>query len=442
MKRTVVIIPARYGSSRFEGKPLADVYGKSLVRRVWMQCCKAVPPDDIYIATDSRAISNHCRDHKMQVIMTSDRCKTGTDRVYEAARSLHATTIINVQGDEPMVDPNDIKEAIRKHNACPSKVFCGMAPIVDESRFVSPSVPKMVVDRESNLLYASRAAIPSSKASRFQGANQQVCVYAFSPENLHKFYETPKTPMESIEDIEILRFLEMGVGVEMINMKPTIAVDYLSDIKQYAKSVLSTYKTWFFDCDGVILDSNKLKTQAFYEVAKPYGEDIANDFVHYHRTNGGISRFEKFNKLWRDMLNLKQDGVDELVQKYGEICHRKLLQCNVTPGFTDFLSCIRGRKIVVSGSEEKELRSIFQLRSLHSEFDAIYGSPKNKLDIISELSFDHPAVLVGDSRYDYEVAAELGLSFIFMSGFTEFEDWEEYFSDKDVMIVNDMRCLE
>ena len=105
----VLIIPARYNSSRFPGKPLTLLKGKSMIRRVYDQCLKAVPRDSIYVATEDRRIADHCKKNNIQFIMTSDECLTGTDRLCEVSKLVEADYYINIQGDEPLFNPIDIQ---------------------------------------------------------------------------------------------------------------------------------------------------------------------------------------------------------------------------------------------------------------------------------------------------------------------------------------------
>lgn len=231
----VVIIPARYKSSRFPGKPLVDISGKSLIQRVWMQCVEAFSSDKVFIATDDERIVNHCRKNDMQYITTSNDCLTGTDRVAYAYRRLYKEyeTIINVQGDEPLIEPGDILKVARAHNEFPFRPYCGMCKIKSKKEFKNPNTVKVVIDSNGWLLYASRAGIPTDKKLGFQSAYKQVCIYAFSPYDLSLFTGSGKTALESIEDIEFLRFLDRGHQVKMVEVSgSSIAVDVPEDIEK------------------------------------------------------------------------------------------------------------------------------------------------------------------------------------------------------------------
>jgi len=228
----VIIIPARFESSRLPGKPLVDLCGKSMIQRVWEQCCFALPKELVYVATDSLKISEHCQALGIQTVMTPSSCLTGTDRVYEAAKIIEADIYINVQGDEPLINPNDIKKIIATSNCNPKNIVNAMCPITCEEDFYSSTVPKVVVRPDGRLLYMSRAGIPTDKKQKFISAKKQVCIYAFPKASLENFANVQsKTPLEEVEDIEILRFLELGYEINMIEVSSSsVAIDIPADI--------------------------------------------------------------------------------------------------------------------------------------------------------------------------------------------------------------------
>lgn len=227
-----VVIPARYQSSRFPGKPLIDILGKSMIQRVWERCCIAVGQDKVYIATDSDKIQSAATEFGAQVIMTSSYCLTGTDRLAEANKQLDCEFVINVQGDEPLIEPNDIISVIKEYQQRPETVVNAMCPITAEDEFRSFTVPKVVTSQSGNLLYMSRSPIPVSKTNSFSFGFKQVCIYAFSKAHLTFFAShQQKTAIEEVEDIEILRFLENDIPVQMIKVaSSSIAVDVPLDV--------------------------------------------------------------------------------------------------------------------------------------------------------------------------------------------------------------------
>jgi 3-deoxy-manno-octulosonate cytidylyltransferase (CMP-KDO synthetase) len=229
-----IVIPARFASSRFPGKPLAPILGKPMIRRVWERCVEAVPPERVYVATDDERIRAACMEFGARVLMTSSDCLTGTDRVAAAALALRHAFIVNVQGDEPMLDPTDIISVARAHSEHPSAVTNAMSPIDNEADYLSRNVPKVVAAPDGRLLYMSRAPLPADKSGAFRGAHRQVCIYAFAREHLVRFAACPsKTPIEAIEDIEILRFLELGIEVRMVMLRSgSLSVDTPQDLER------------------------------------------------------------------------------------------------------------------------------------------------------------------------------------------------------------------
>jgi len=236
-KKYAVVIPARYQSSRFPGKPLVKLLGRELILRVWDRCVSAVGVDLVYVATDDERIAQCCESAGAKVLMTKPDCMTGMDRVVQSVQNLQLDFVVNVQGDEPVVDPEAIQRVISLMSCGDFDVVNCMCPILEEEEFRSSTVPKVVCDAEGRLLYMSRAAIPTDKALGLVEAWKQVCIYGISMMGLEKFSSVEnKTPLESIEDIEILRFLEMGCGVHMIETRPgSVAVDIPEDVERAEK---------------------------------------------------------------------------------------------------------------------------------------------------------------------------------------------------------------
>lgn len=230
----LVVIPARYESSRLPGKPLVPLCGVPMIVRTWRQCAKVLEPSRIVVATDDQRIEDVCTGHGIRVVRTSENCLTGTDRVAEVAESIEASTYINVQGDEPVFNPDDLGSLIAEAQRHPADVINGYCEISGEEQFRSPTVPKVVLRPDRRLLYMSRAAIPTGKDLGFRRAHRQVCAYAFPREALQAFTSSRgKTPLEEIEDIEILRFLELGFEVRMIAMSDqSVAVDVPDDVQK------------------------------------------------------------------------------------------------------------------------------------------------------------------------------------------------------------------
>ena len=241
MQKFIVVIPARMASGRLPGKPLININGISLIRRTYLQTIKAVDPKLVYVATDHDDIVAHCNQYDMQVVLTSPECLTGTDRVAEVARSVNAEYYINVQGDEPLMNPDDILKTMEAIHAYPGDVINGYASIHDPELYVSLTIPKVVFRPDGRLLYMSRSPIPGNKAGKFMKSWRQVCVYAFPQKALFAYASrTSKTPLEEMEDLEILRFLEMGYEVRMIELsQESIAVDTPGDVEKVISALNS-----------------------------------------------------------------------------------------------------------------------------------------------------------------------------------------------------------
>jgi 3-deoxy-manno-octulosonate cytidylyltransferase (CMP-KDO synthetase) len=230
-RKFVIVIPARFKSSRFPGKPLAKIKGKPMIYHVWMQCIKAVSRDNVFIATDDKKIQDVCKTYSMNCQMTSSKCKTGTDRMYDFSKKISSEIYINVQGDEPQINPKDIKKIVNLGLRNKDKIFNGMCKIKDHKDGYKSQVPKVVFDKYNNLMYMSRAPIPNNKYLDNKHFYKQICIYSIPKKYLKIFGTTKKTKFEKIEDIEINRFLELGYKVKMIELSDTISVDYPSDLK-------------------------------------------------------------------------------------------------------------------------------------------------------------------------------------------------------------------
>ena len=230
----VVVIPARLGSSRLARKPLAEICEKSMIEHTYDRALEAVPAEKVFIATDSKEIMQVCEKFGAQVLMTSSDCLTGTDRIAEFAQKVSADVYINLQGDEPLMEPDNIKAVIKAGLAAPTSIINGWAWIETEAEFRSRTIPKVIVRQDGRMMYMSRAPIPGTKDNSFQFARKQICVYSFPRKALDAFAKNGgKTSHEEAEDIEILRFAEMGWDVQMIELSGTsIAVDTPEDLER------------------------------------------------------------------------------------------------------------------------------------------------------------------------------------------------------------------
>ena len=233
MPRGAIVIPARYQSSRFPGKPLADILGRSMIQHVYDKCCQAIDPSQVYVATDSHQIKSVVESFNGKVIMTSPDCLTGTDRLAEASDYLNHEFLINVQGDEPMIDPASISLAY-DYMANDSSRVLNCYSKIESNEIDMATVPKVVISESGRLLYMSRGGCPFDKEGSPKARFKQVCIYGFNRDHLLTFRErSAKTTNEVIEDIEILRFLDLDVSVQMLEVSGgTIAVDTPEDLER------------------------------------------------------------------------------------------------------------------------------------------------------------------------------------------------------------------
>ena len=228
----LIVIPARYKSERLPGKPLLNIGGLPMIVRTYNQCAQVADKDKIIVATDSDKIKKVCDNFKIKSMITSSKCLTGTDRVAEVAKKIDCKFYINVQGDEPFFNPIDLKKLILEATKYPNEIINGYTEIKDKELFFNSSIPKLVFDKNNNLLYMSRAPIPANKKYDFQQGWRQVCAYSFPKKELISFAKNKKkTQLEFYEDIEILRFLELGYKVKMLKMSnKSLSVDTKHDL--------------------------------------------------------------------------------------------------------------------------------------------------------------------------------------------------------------------
>ena len=237
MSKIQIIIPARYKSSRLPGKPLIKILGKELILHVAEICEKVVSKDNLFIATENKKIFNFLKKRDYNSIMTSKKCLTGTDRVYEAAKKLNSNIFVNVQGDEPTIKGSDIKKIIAAKKIYPNHIICGYSRI-NVSQINNLNIPKVVMNKNNELIYISRLAIPGTKKEKNLNKVKffkQVCIYAFNYNELKIFGSfTRKGFLEKIEDIELMRYLELtSKKIKMIEVSDgSLSVDIKSDIKK------------------------------------------------------------------------------------------------------------------------------------------------------------------------------------------------------------------
>ncbi len=237
--RSCIVIPARYKSTRFPGKPLAKILGKEMIIHVAEASSKALDKKDIYILTDDIRIKKVVEKNNFNCLITSEKAITGTDRISEVVDELNYDVFVNVQGDEPLVNPLDISKCIELKSNNPAFVVNGYAKISNLNDFYSNNIPKVIIDKNSHLIYMSRSPIPGFKSgeAKLGELKRQVCIYGFSKDDLNFIKSNQiKQYLEYCEDIEILRFIENKKKVLMFECNSnSISVDIPEDLEKVIK---------------------------------------------------------------------------------------------------------------------------------------------------------------------------------------------------------------
>jgi len=214
---------------------------------------------------------------------------------------------------------------------------------------------------------------------------------------------------------------------------------------------LAEYKTLVFDCDGVVLNSNQLKIQAYYDVAIKFGANKtqAQALVDHHVKLGGISRYPKFEYFLHEIMQqaFTEQAMQALLDRFTAEVKRLLTDCEIAPDLMRVREANPHAKwMIISGGDQAELRDIFQQRGIDKMFDAgIFGSPHNKDDILArELAAGNiikPALFIGDSRYDQQASSNAGLDFVFLSAWTDVEGWQDYCANHQITVFNHLGDL-
>lgn len=239
--KSVIVIPARFKSNRFPGKPLVKLLGKPMILWVAELSAKAVGIENVFIATDDEQISTVVTSAGFNTVITSSDCETGTDRVAETISKIEADIYVNVQGDEPLVNPKDIIKIIKAKESHYNEVINGYCPIASIEDPHNINIPKVLFNEDKSLVYMSRKALPGFKDKNKAPSKyfKQVCIYAFSSDELRSYAEFGrKSTLEASEDIEIIRFLEWGQKIRMVETSiGSLAIDIPEDVSAVEKAL-------------------------------------------------------------------------------------------------------------------------------------------------------------------------------------------------------------
>ncbi len=231
--RAIAVIPARYGSTRLEGKPLADILGRPMIQWVYENVEAAGRVEKVIVATDDERIGATARGFGAEVVMTSSGCRTGTERVAEVAGSVDASVVVNVQADEPFVEPALIDRLVEAMEDESVDIATPMTPIRDEHSADNPNVVKVVTDRRGFALYFSRSPIPYRRHQTSFTLYKHIGIYVYRKEVLLRISGLRPTPLEEAEGLEQLRALEHGYRVRLVeSSRDAISVDTREDLEE------------------------------------------------------------------------------------------------------------------------------------------------------------------------------------------------------------------
>lgn len=227
----IIVIPARMKGTRLPGKPLLDFLGRPMIWHVWNNCTKVHDQNKVYVATEDAAIFDYCKSESINCVITS-KAQTAIERIKLFSDDIEADAYINIQGDEPLANSKDIKTILDYNLKYPNRVVFGRCKST-KNDFHNETKAKVVCDINDKLLYSSRAGIPVNNKGEFVNAHRAIWLYAFNKDALDQYYKyRTGTPLEIIEDNEIIRFLEIGIPVYCTDVVgDSWAVDTVEDVE-------------------------------------------------------------------------------------------------------------------------------------------------------------------------------------------------------------------
>jgi 3-deoxy-manno-octulosonate cytidylyltransferase (CMP-KDO synthetase) len=239
--RVIGVIPARYGSSRFEGKVLADIAGKPMIQWVYERAKQSMTLDELFVAVDDPRVQSRVEGFGGKAILTGAYHKSGTDRIAEVVEKIPVDIIVNIQGDQPLIDPNMIDEAVQPMIDNPDIQMSTLKREIEKDEFDDPGVVKVVVDEQDFALYFSRSLIPYPRYDENFRVYEHVGLYVYRKDFLLKISKMPQGYLEKIESLEQLRVLEKGYRILVVETKMDkaagVSVDTPEDIEKVERLI-------------------------------------------------------------------------------------------------------------------------------------------------------------------------------------------------------------
>lgn len=232
--KKIIVIPARYESTRLPGKPLLEISGKPLIHLVYERASGSRLKDRVIIATDDKRIMNAASSFGAEAVMTSSSCKSGTDRVFEAVKDTDADLIVNVQGDEPFIRPDmiDLLFSVMENESPDVATLC--TPVTDNKEYIDPNTVKVVLDKNGFALYFSRSPIPYVRNENSRTIlYKHIGIYGFKADFLKQFVSMQKSRLEETESLEQLRILENGFRIKVLTTHyDGFGIDTMDDLQR------------------------------------------------------------------------------------------------------------------------------------------------------------------------------------------------------------------
>ena len=249
--RIIGVIPARYASSRFPGKPLADICGKAMIWWVYNRAKKVSKLEDVLVATDDERISAYCKKNEIPYVMTSVTCPNHIHRIYEVSLLIDADYYISVNGDEPLIEPSNIEAVLPISQVHGQPFFQSVyRNLSDPAEVLDISNVKIVLDLHNRCMYQSRLPIPSTKGSMEFSYKKAIGIECFNAEALSFFANTPMGILEKIEDIDHLRFLENGIPIVYRQIdSQSLSVDTPADLER-VRAIMSSVEGEYNEGEG------------------------------------------------------------------------------------------------------------------------------------------------------------------------------------------------